>query len=115
MDLYLFFYVFDAGFYHLYSADFSYVYRGEEMKISDLRTMRIVNMADGKILGKISDLVMDVNRGYVKAIIMPGDTKWPVFWSSERELEVPWENIKKIGQDIIIVDMPLAWAQKNQE
>mgnify|MGYP000845319139 CR=1 FL=1 len=67
------------------------------MKISDLRTMRIVNMADGKILGKISDLVMDVNRGYVKAIIMPGDTKWPVFWSSEREVEVPWENIKSLS------------------
>ncbi len=85
------------------------------MKISDLRTMRIVNIADGKILGKISDLVMDVNRGYIKGIIMPGGSKWPLFWSSEREVEVPWENIKKIGQDVIIVDMPLSWGQNNNK
>lgn len=83
------------------------------MKISDLKAMRIVNLADGKILGKINDLVMDVTRGYVKAIIMPGDTKWPMFWTSEKEVEVAWENIKKIGRDVIIVDMPLAWAQKD--
>ena len=85
------------------------------MKISELRVMRIVNIADGKILGKISDLVMDVNRGYVKAIIMPGDTKWPVFWSSAKEIEVPWENIIKIGHDFIIVDMPRIWAQADNE
>ena len=83
------------------------------MKISDLRNMRIVNLANGKVLGKISDLVLDVNRGYIKAVIMPGDAKWPVFWSNDKELEVPWSNIKKIGHDVIIVDLPEAWSQKD--
>jgi len=82
------------------------------MKISDLRNMRIVNMANGKVLGKISDLVMDVNRGYVKAIIMPGGTRWPAFLNNEKEVEVPWDNIKKIGHDVIIVDVPEAWSQE---
>jgi len=82
------------------------------MKISDLRNMRIVNLANGKVLGKISDLVVDVNRGYVKAIIMPGDARWPAFLSNEKDVEVPWENIKKIGHDVIIVDMPEAWSQR---
>jgi len=81
------------------------------MKISDLKSMRIVNLANGKVLGKITDLVMDVQGGYVKAIVMPGQTKWPAFWVSEKEIEVPWENIKKIGQDVIIVDAPEAWSQ----
>lgn len=81
------------------------------MKISDLRNMRIVNMANGKVLGKISDLVMDVNRGYVKAIILPGGNSWPVFLRNAKEVEVPWGNIKKIGQDVIIVDMPETWSQ----
>lgn len=84
------------------------------MKISDLRTMRVINMANGKILGKIADLVMDVDRGYIQAIIMPGDTKWPAFWSSEKEVEVPWGNIKKIGHDVIIVELPDTWAQKDK-
>jgi YlmC/YmxH family sporulation protein len=79
------------------------------MKISDLKTMRIVNLADGKILGKISDLVLDVDQGYLKALIMPGDAKWPAFWISEKEVEVPWGKIKKIGQEVIIVDLPLIW------
>jgi len=83
------------------------------MKISDLKTMRIVNLANGKILGKISDLIMDVDRGYVKAIVMPGDIRWPAFWSSEKAVEVPWDKIKKIGQDVIIVDLPEAWSQKD--
>lgn len=85
------------------------------MKISDLKDMRIVNMANGKVLGKISDLVMDVNRGYVKAIVLPGGTRWPAFLSREKEVEVSWENIKKIGQDVIIVDMPETWSQENEE
>lgn len=83
------------------------------MKISDLKSMRIVNMANGKFLGRITDLVMDVNRGYIKAIIMPGDNKWPVFWSIDKEVEVPWENIKRIGHDVIIVDLPEAWTNKD--
>lgn len=85
------------------------------MKISDLRNMRIVNMANGKVLGKISDLVMDVNRGYVKAIVLPGGARWPAFLSREKEVEVPWENIKKIGQDVIIVDVPEAWSQEEDK
>lgn len=83
------------------------------MKISELRAMRIVNMADGKILGKISDLVMDVNEGYITALVMPGDTRWLRFLSSEKEIEAPWESIKKIGQDVILVDVALTWRQKN--
>lgn len=84
------------------------------MKISDLKNMRIVNLANGKVLGKIVDLVLDVNRGYVKAIVMPGDSKWPAFWSSEKDLEVPWSNIKKIGHDVIIVDLPETWTKDRE-
>jgi YlmC/YmxH family sporulation protein len=84
------------------------------MKISELKNMRIVNLANGKVLGKISDLILDVNRGYVKAIIMPGDLRWPVFWNNEKELEVPWSNIKKIGHDVIIVDLPEAWSLQDK-
>lgn len=84
------------------------------MKISDLKTMRVINMANGKILGKISDLVMDADQGFIKAIVMPGDIKWPAFWSTEKDVEVPWTNIKKIGHDVIIVDLPEAWSHKEK-
>lgn len=82
------------------------------MKISDLKNMRVVNLANGKFLGKITDLIMDVDGGYIKAIILPGGSKWPVFFGDSREMEVPWKNIMKIGQDVIIVDVPEVWTQK---
>lgn len=76
------------------------------MRISDLRLLDIVNVKDGRRLGVIKDLDLDLERGVVKGIIVPGPARsWGLFGSSRPEdYIVPWDRVKKIGVDVILVD-----------
>lgn len=76
------------------------------MRISDLRLLDVVNMKDGRRLGPIKDLDLDLERGAVKGIILPGPARsWGFFGSSKTEdFVVPWDRVKKIGVDVILVD-----------
>ncbi|KXZ39821.1 sporulation protein, YlmC/YmxH family [Alkalithermobacter thermoalcaliphilus JW-YL-7 = DSM 7308] len=76
------------------------------MKLSSIAGKEIVNLATGERLGVIaeSDLVIDESNGKILSLIIPRDRG---FFSLKREkkfMEVPWKNIKKIGNDMIIID-----------
>jgi YlmC/YmxH family sporulation protein len=79
------------------------------VKISDLRAREIVNIVDGRRLGVIKDIEIDMEEGRVTAFILPGDGggggKFLGFLGREEELVVPWEKIKKIGMDVILVEV----------
>jgi len=77
------------------------------MRISDLRLLDVVNVKDGRRLGPIKDLDLDLEQGVVKGIIVPGPTRsWGIFGSNKSEdFIVPWDRVKKIGVDVILVDV----------
>ena len=78
------------------------------VKISDLRAREIVNIVDGRRLGMIKDIEIDMEEGRVTAFILPGDGgggKFLGFLGKEEELVVPWDKIKKIGMDVILVEV----------
>lgn len=52
-----------------------------------------------------TDLEIDVNTGQIKALLIPS-TKWFGLKRQGGEVKVPWSHIKKIGQDMIIIDIP---------
>ena len=77
------------------------------MRISDLRLLDVVNVKDGRRLGPIKDLDLDLERGVVKGIIVPGGSSrsWGLFGGGKSEdYIVPWDRVKKIGVDVILVD-----------
>lgn len=76
------------------------------MRYSDLAGKEIIDIDAGLRLGVVNetDLVIDAERGKVVAIIIPARGRW---WN-RRELEIPWHGIKKIGVDLIIVDLSTA-------
>lgn len=76
------------------------------MRISELRMLDIVNIKDGRRLGPIKDLDLDLERGVVKGIVVPGAAKsWGFFGGGRSEdVMVPWDRVKKIGVDVILVD-----------
>lgn len=73
------------------------------MRYSDLAGKEIIDIDEGARIGVISetDLIIDCERGTVRSIIIPTRGR---FWG-RRELVIPWTGIKKIGVDLIIVDM----------
>jgi YlmC/YmxH family sporulation protein len=76
------------------------------VKISDLRAREVVNILDGKKLGNIIDIDLDMERGKVLAFVLPGRMRgWSIF-SRREEVIVPWEKIVRIGRDVILVEVP---------
>ena len=76
------------------------------VRASDLRLRDVVNILDGAKLGVISDFDMDLESGRVRTLIIPGPK--PIFGLFGRETEyvVPWEAIRKVGADVILVELP---------
>lgn len=70
------------------------------MRLSELQTKEIINMTTGKRLGLIIDVIVDAN-GSIKSLIL--EEKRGRRISSREEYELDWNQISKIGDDIILV------------
>ncbi len=68
------------------------------MRLSELQTKEIINMSTGKRLGLIIDVIVD-NTGVVKSLILE-EKRGKRF--SREEYELDWNQIAKIGDDIIL-------------
>lgn len=75
------------------------------IKTSDLRLREIINISDGKKLGLIKDLELNLEEGKIEAIVVPGPGKFLGLFGKDNDYVIPWENIKKIGVDVILVDL----------
>lgn len=82
------------------------------VKISELRLRDVINIADGKRLGLIKDIDIDLDTGRIKAIILPGNNRPFSLFSRNDELIVSWEKIVRIGVDVILVDLSSSQQQK---
>lgn len=71
--------------------------------ISELRKREVIDICNGKRLGFVCDLEIDLHRGEIKAIIVPGPRKLLSFFGKEKDYVIDWKNIVKIGEDVILV------------
>jgi len=70
----------------------------------DFKHKEVININDGKRLGFVQDVTADLETGTITSIIVPGNNKlFNVFASND--IVIPWENIKCIGDDIILVEI----------
>ncbi len=51
------------------------------------------------------DVCADLETGTITSIIVPGSNKLFNFFSSNNEIEIPWQRIKCIGEDLILVEL----------
>lgn len=73
------------------------------MKISELQSKDVVNIANGRKLGRIYDLELDLRKGTIEAIIIPGEARLFGWFSNGQEWIIPWRQVVKIGSDVILV------------
>ena len=78
----------------------------------DLRRKEVINVTDGKRMGFVSDVDINLEEGRIDAIILPGPAKIFGIIGKDNEVTIPWESIKKIGEDIILVDMDNRFMRK---
>lgn len=84
------------------------------MKISDFQTKDVINVVDGKRLGHISDLEVDLRQGVIEAIVIPVNSKFFGIFGGGSDLIIPWKNIVKIGSDVVLVKMEEQQDTKTQ-
>ncbi|AND39304.1 MULTISPECIES: YlmC/YmxH family sporulation protein [Cytobacillus] len=73
------------------------------VKISEFQMKDVVNVADGKKLGNIGDIDININTGKIEAVIIGGTGKVLGFFGRDADIVIPWKNIIKIGEDVILV------------
>jgi YlmC/YmxH family sporulation protein len=77
------------------------------MKLSELGGKEIVDVKRAERLGVLGQTDLEINErtGQVEALIIPS-LKWFGLRKQGGEVRVPWKHIKKIGADMIIIDIP---------
>lgn len=74
------------------------------MKISDLQDKIIININNGKEIGKISDLEIDNNGTIINYYALTKRNLFNIFNSNEETI-FKTNDIKKIGEDVILVQI----------
>ena len=74
------------------------------MRVTDLSCKEVVCICDGARLGYVSDVEVEVPEGQVKAIVVPGKCRWFGLIGRTEDFVIPWNAIRRVGDDIILVD-----------
>ena len=72
----------------------------------DFKHKEVINICDGKRLGYVQDVCADLETGKITSIIVPGRTnKLMNLFSNVNDIIIPWERIKCISEDLILVEI----------
>ena len=74
------------------------------MKFSDLQCREVICVNTGQRLGFISDVQVNIPEGNICAIVVPGPCRLFGVLGRRDDFIIPWNCIKKIGPDIVLVD-----------
>ncbi len=75
------------------------------MRLSEIGSKEIVDLSNGSSHGQLWDTEMLFERktGLIKAVLIPGCRgKMPFRHTEEDWIQLPWSNVVKIGEDMII-------------
>lgn len=73
------------------------------MRLSELQYKDIINM-EGRKIGSIIDVRLDTS-GRLVALIVEENKKTFKLRSSDSEIEISWDKIERIGDDVILVKL----------
>lgn len=71
----------------------------------DFSRKEVININDGRRLGFVQDVTADLETGTITSIIVPGSMKLLNRFTTNNDIVIPWQNIKCIIDDIILVDI----------
>jgi YlmC/YmxH family sporulation protein len=73
-----------------------------EVTFCELRCKEVINIVDGKRLGRIVDIVFDLKSGRILGLVAPGLRG---FFHRSEDVFIPWCNVCKIGDDVILTEL----------
>ncbi len=73
------------------------------IRISEIEAKDIVNIADGRYLGEMIDIEIDIHAGRIRALILP-NLGGMGFLRRKEQVVIPWQEVRKIGFDVVLVE-----------
>ncbi len=73
------------------------------MRVSDLQMKDVISLFDGRRLGRITDIELE-DEGVIKYFVVE-PKRFFRFFGAKEELNVSMKQIKKIGEDVILVEI----------
>ena len=83
-----------------------------ETSFTELRNKEVINVLSGKLLGNINDIVIDLRRNCVLGFMVPGGKCFLNIFRPPQEIFIPFNNVCKIGEDVILVEIVEAPQKK---
>ena len=74
------------------------------MRLSDLQTKDIVNINDGKRIGRKIDAVIN-EAGVIEYLSIEKRGSLNNLFNKDKETTITFKQIKRIGEDVILVDI----------
>ena len=75
------------------------------LKFSELQRKEVICVSDGRRLGFVCDVCLEVPEGRVLSLTVPGPGRCWGLLGCREEYVIPWSSICRIGPDIILADI----------
>lgn len=71
-----------------------------------LKNKEVINMRDGRSLGFIYDIEVNLEKGTIDGVIIPAERGlFRFFVNREDDFVIKWDRIRTIGDDVVLVDL----------
>lgn len=74
------------------------------MNLSELQDKEVIDISTGRRVGSIIDIIIDRKGGISKLLLEDRKPTKRLFAQSKDNIDLTWNQIIKIGDDIILVD-----------
>ena len=76
------------------------------LNTEEIRNKEVINIYDGKSMGFVCDIEINLKEGRIDGIVLPGDKSFMKIFGRETNYIVKWKYVKTVGEDVILVDVP---------
>ena len=73
---------------------------------ADIRDKEVINIYDGRSMGFVDDIEINLEKGTVEGIVIFGKRGLFGLFSKEEDRVIPWKNIRRIGDDVVLAEIP---------
>lgn len=86
-----------------------------QCRFSELRCKEVINLSDGLRLGYVSDLELEGESGRILSLLVPCPGRFFGLFGSPADYVIPWPCIRRVGRDLILVDVNLGECRRPKE
>ena len=81
------------------------------LNTDEIRNKEVINIFDGKSLGYVCDIEINLQAGTIDGIVLPGSRGiFNLFGKGEEDIVIRWSEVKTVGEDVILVDVKGAFG-----